>query len=140
MILPIITAISREVFVQTPAAARGGIAGPRRHPLGDDPPSRHSVRTLRRHLAARCSASAGHSARRWRSRSSCRPPTGYFWDVLTGQNSNTIAANIALQFPESSGLEVNRLIATGLVLFVITFGVNAIARRIANAGFSGADG
>jgi phosphate transport system permease protein len=52
----------------------------------------------------------------------------------------TIAANIALQFPESSGLEVNRLIATGLVLFIITFGVNAIARKIANAGFSGADG
>ena len=68
------------------------------------------------------------------------PARGYFWDVLTAQNSNTIAANIALQFPESSGLEVNRLIATGLVLFVLTFGVNALARRIANSGFSGADG
>ena len=66
------------------------------------------------------------------------PAKGYFWDVLTAQNSNSIAANIALQFPESSGLEVNRLIATGLVLFVITFGVNLIARRIARAGLVGA--
>jgi ABC-type phosphate transport system permease subunit len=32
------------------------------------------------------------------------------------------------------------LIATGLVLFVLTFGVNVIARRIARAGFSGAEG
>ena len=51
MILPIITAISREVFRQTPAAAHGGRAGPRRHPLGDDPddgaplrPQRHRSR------------------------------------------------------------------------------------------------
>jgi ABC-type phosphate transport system permease subunit len=32
------------------------------------------------------------------------------------------------------------LIATGLVLFALTFLVNAVARRIANAGFSGAAG
>ena len=58
----------------------------------------------------------------------------------TNLNSNTIAANIALQFPEAAGLAVNRLIATGLVLFLITFAVNALARRIASAGFSGAEG
>ena len=48
--------------------------------------------------------------------------------------------NVALKFPEAYGLDVNRLIATGLVLFGITFLVNALARRVANAGFSGADG
>ena len=68
------------------------------------------------------------------------PSFGYFWDVLTNSNSNSIASNIALQFPEAAGLAVDRLIATGLVLFLITFGVNAIARRVASAGFSGADG
>ena len=68
------------------------------------------------------------------------PSDGYFWSVLTNQNSNTIASNIALKFPEAYGLDVNRLIATGLVLFGITFLVNALARRIANAGFAGADG
>ena len=30
--------------------------------------------------------------------------------------------------------------ATGLVLFFVTFIVNALARRIADTGFSGADG
>ncbi len=42
--------------------------------------------------------------------------------LLTSQNPSTIAANIALSFPESYGLGVNQLIATGLVLFVITLG------------------
>jgi hypothetical protein len=35
---------------------------------------------------------------------------------------------------------VNRLIATGLVVFVFSFAVNFVARRVADAGFSGADG
>jgi phosphate transport system permease protein len=50
--------------------------------------------------------------------------------LLTTQNPTTIAANIALQFPDSFGVSVNVLIATGLVLFVITFVVNALARAI----------
>ncbi|MEM9517477.1 MAG: phosphate ABC transporter permease subunit PstC, partial [Actinomycetota bacterium] len=62
------------------------------------------------------------------------------FNVISNQNPNTIAANIALKFPESSGLDINRLIATGLVLFAITFIVNFAARRVAAAGFSGADG
>ena len=37
-------------------------------------------------------------------------------------------------------LDVNRLIATGLVLFLLSFGVNMLARRVANSGFSGAAG
>lgn len=50
--------------------------------------------------------------------------------VLSSQNPSTIAANIALSFQEASGLGINALIATGLVLFVITFVVNLIARWI----------
>ncbi|WP_213816277.1 phosphate ABC transporter permease subunit PstC [Glaciihabitans sp. dw_435] len=61
--------------------------------------------------------------------------------VLTSQNPNTIAGNIALQYPEAFGLGVNTLIATGLILFVITFIVNAIARYVVNRrkAFSGAN-
>jgi phosphate transport system permease protein len=61
--------------------------------------------------------------------------------LLTPQNPNTIAANIALQFPEASGIGINTLIASGLVLFVITFIVNAIARITVNRrkAFSGAN-
>lgn len=51
--------------------------------------------------------------------------------VFTAQNPSTIAANIALSFPNFGGQERSALFATGLVLFVATFVVNYIARRIA---------
>ncbi len=52
-----------------------------------------------------------------------------------------IPANIALQFPEAYGTGVNVLIATGLILFIVTFAVNALARYIVGrrAAFSGAN-
>ena len=51
------------------------------------------------------------------------------------------AANIALEFPESSGIDVNVLIATGLVLFFLTFVVNFAARAFLarRKDFSGAN-
>jgi len=52
------------------------------------------------------------------------------FSVIGSTNPSTIAANIALQFPESTGLAVNALIASGLVLFVITFLVNFGARSL----------
>ncbi len=55
-------------------------------------------------------------------------------NLIGNQNPNTIAANIALKFPESSGLAVNRLIATGLVLFVLTLAVNLLARYVVSRG------
>ena len=51
-------------------------------------------------------------------------------DLIGNTNPSTIAANIALKFPEATGLGVNALIASGLALFVITFLVNAAARGI----------
>jgi phosphate transport system permease protein len=52
-----------------------------------------------------------------------------------------IAANIALRFPEAHDIGINTLIATGLVLFVITLIVNSIARFVINRrkAFSGAN-
>ena len=49
--------------------------------------------------------------------------------------------DIANQFPESSGLDVNTLIASGLVLFVLTLAVNMFARWIISrrSEFSGAN-
>lgn len=52
------------------------------------------------------------------------------FDLISSENPSTIAANIALQFPESSGIDVNVLIATGLVLFAITLAVNMAARAV----------
>ena len=63
------------------------------------------------------------------------------FNLISSANPSTIAANIALQFPESSGLAINALVATGLVLFIVTFGVNFLARWIIGrrAEFSGAN-
>ncbi len=76
MILPIVTAISREVFAQTPAAHKEARPRPRRHPLGDDPHRGPALRPRRRHLRRRCSASAGLSARPSRSASSSASTRG----------------------------------------------------------------
>lgn len=51
----------------------------------------------------------------------------FFNPTLTGQGTS-IAALIANQFPEASGLQRSALLALGLMLFVITFIVLAIAR------------
>ena len=62
--------------------------------------------------------------------------------VLTSsQNPSTIAGNIALNFPEAHGVGVNALVATGLILFVITLAINSLARYIINRrkAFSGAN-
>jgi phosphate transport system permease protein len=52
------------------------------------------------------------------------------FNQVSSSNPNTIAANIALNFPESSGLDVNILITTGLVLFAITLVVSMLGRSI----------
>jgi phosphate transport system permease protein len=141
MILPIISAIAREVFLQVPSLhreaalalgatrwemiriavlpyGRSGIIGGAMLGLG---------RALGETLAVAIVLSASG---------------GLVTLNLIGQNNpQTIAANIALQFPESSGIGVNALIASGLALFVITLIVNVLARAVVNrrADFSGAN-
>ncbi len=44
--------------------------------------------------------------------------------------SNTIASLLANQFAEASGLQVSALMYAGLILFIITLAVNVIAQRI----------
>ena len=62
-------------------------------------------------------------------------------NLISDANPSTIAANIALAFPESTGLDVNALVASGLVLFAVTLAVNMLARAIINRRreFSGAN-
>lgn len=139
MILPIVTAISREAFLQTPrlheeaslalGATRWEMIRQAVIPYGRSSVISGAMLGLGRALGETIAVAVILS-----------PADVYSVNLISNQNPNTIAANIALKFPESFGLEVNRLIATGLVLFVITFIVNIAARRISNAGFSGADG
>jgi len=140
MVLPIITAVSREVFLQTPVlyeeaslalgatrwemirtvvlpVGRGGIISAAMLGLG---------RALGETLAVAMVLSA----------------TGVITvNLISSVNPSTIAANVALSFPEAYGLNVNALIASGLILFAITLVVNSIARWIVNrrADFSGAN-
>ena len=51
------------------------------------------------------------------------------WHVLE-TNSGSIAGWIAVQFGESNNLGRSGLIAAGLSLFILTLGVNAVARVI----------
>ncbi|MGZ4506434.1 MAG: phosphate ABC transporter permease subunit PstC [Blastococcus sp.] len=139
MILPITSAISREVFLQVPALhreaalalgatrwemirmavlpyGRSGIIGGAMLGLG---------RALGETLAVAIVLSVSG---------------GITFNLISSSNPSTIAANIALQFPDSSGIGINTLIASGLALFVVTLAVNVLARAVVNrrAEFSGA--
>lgn len=140
MVLPIITAICREVFLQTPVLheeaalalgatrwemirmtvfpfARAGIVSAAMLGLG---------RALGETMAVAMVLSASGAVT---------------FNLISSTNPSTIAANIALSFPEAYGLNVNVLIATGLILFAITLVVNALARVVVNRrkAFSGAN-
>jgi phosphate transport system permease protein len=70
------------------------------------------------------------------------PAASVSFEHTSTQNPSTIASNIALNYPEAHGIGVNVLIATGLILFVITFLVNSVARAVVERrkDFSGANG
>ena len=140
MILPIITAVSREVFVQTPrlheeaalalGATRWEMIRTTVLPFGRSGVISAAMLGLGRALGETMAVAIILS------------PSGGITLNLIGQgNPSTIAANIALQFPESTGVEVDALIASGLALFVLTLAVNVVARAIAGRRreFSGAD-
>ncbi len=129
MVLPIITAISREVFLQTPklheeaalalGATRWEMIRMTVLPYGRSGVVSAAMLGLGRALGETLAVAMVLS-----------PSLVYTFNLISSTNSSTIAANIALQFPEASGVQVNVLIATGLVLFIITFLVNYIARAV----------
>jgi phosphate transport system permease protein len=140
MILPIISAISREVFSQAPALHREAALalGATRWemikmavlPYGKSGVIAGAMLGLGRALGETLAVAIVLSA-----------SGGITFNLISSSNPSTIAANIALQFPESSGLAVNTLIASGLALFLITLAVNMFARWIITrrAEFSGAN-
>ncbi|MCU1677450.1 MAG: phosphate transporter, inner rane subunit PstC [Frankiales bacterium] len=141
MILPIMTAICREVFRQTPrlheeAALALGATRWEMIRLTVLPYSRSAIvsaamlglgRALGETMAVAIVLSVGG---------------GMSFNLISSSNPATIPASIALNFKESTGTGINTLIATGLVLFVLTFAVNASARAVLarRKDFSGANG
>jgi len=140
MILPIISAIAREVFSQVPALHREAALalGATRWemiqmavlPYGKSGVIGGAMLGMGRALGETLAVALVLSG-----------SGGITFNLISRDNPSTIAANIALQFPESSGIDINTLIASGLALFVLTLGVNMLARSIVNrrADFSGAN-
>ena len=140
MILPIMTAVCREVFLQTPrlheeaalalGATRWEMIRMAVLPYGRSGVVSGAMLGLGRALGETLAVTIILSVN----------PSIFSWNVISSQNSSTIPANIALNFPEASGIGISVLVATGLVLFVLTFAVNYLARAVASRGFSGAAG
>lgn len=141
MILPIVTALSREIFLQTPTLHEEAALA-----LGATRWEMVRVAVFpfaRPGIVAAAMLGLGRALGETMAVAMVLSPSMIVsFALLTSQNPNTVAANIALSFPESYGLGVNQLIATGLVLFLITLVVNVIARGIVNRRqeFSGATG
>jgi len=141
MVLPIMTAINREIFLQTPrlheeaafalGATRWEMIKMAVFPYGRSGIISGAMLGLGRALGETMAVAMVLST------------TGGLvtFNLISADNPSTIAANIALKFPESSGVAVNALVATGLVLFVFTFAVNFAARAIIarRSEFSGAN-
>lgn len=140
MILPIITAVAREVFLQTPrlheeAALALGATRWEMIKMAVFPFARPGIIAA---VMLGLGRALGETMAVTMILSGSRNIT---FEVLTSQNPNTIAATIAQNFPEAFGLKTNQLIAAGLVLFLITLVVNMIARWIVSrrAEYSGAN-
>ncbi|HET7358048.1 MAG TPA: phosphate ABC transporter permease subunit PstC [Nocardioidaceae bacterium] len=129
MVLPIITAIAREIFAQTPtltqeAALALGATRWEMVRLAVLPPARSG-------LVSAVMLGLGRALGETMAVAMVLSASGVVTiDLIGNTNPSTIAANIALKFPEATGLGVNALIASGLALFVLTFAVNAAARAI----------
>ena len=139
MILPIISSISREIFLQTPrlneeAALALGATKWEMIRLAVFPYARSGVVSatllgLGRALGETMAIALIIS-----------PSIIVSLRILTeGENSQTIAANIALNFQIADGLQRQALIGTGLMLFVISLAVNLLARFIVGRTGPGAN-
>lgn len=129
MILPIMAAINREVFLQTPSlheeaalalgATRWEMIRMTVIPYGKSGVIGGAMLGLGRALGETIAVLLVLSA-----------SGGISLNLIGQANPPTIPSNIAAQFPEATGLTVNTLIATGLVLFLLTFAVNFAARAV----------
>ena len=129
MILPIMSALAREIFLQTPTlqeeaalalgATRWEMIRMAVIPFAKSGLLSSAMLGLGRALGETMAVAMVLS-----------PAAVISFALITPTNPSTIASTIALDFPEAAGLDVNALIAAGLVLFAITMAVNVTARNI----------
>ncbi|MGE5282158.1 MAG: phosphate ABC transporter permease subunit PstC [Chloroflexota bacterium] len=129
MILPIVSAVAREVFSQTPRRLQEGALA-----LGATRWEMIKMTVLpfgRSSIISGAMLGLGRALGETMAVTIILSVSGIVtFNLISQANPSTIAANIALDFPESSGLAVNTLIASGLVLFAITLVTNLGARAI----------
>jgi phosphate transport system permease protein len=130
MVIPIITSVSRDLFKQTPVLLQEAALG-----LGATRWEMIRLAVLPFAKSGVVSAAMLGLGRALGETMAVlmilSPGRGFSFNLFKASQNQTIAANIAAQFPEADDMGVSVLIATGLVLFVITFIVNFAARRIA---------
>jgi phosphate transport system permease protein len=129
MILPIVTAISREAFAQTPrlheeaalalGATRWEMVRYAVLPHGRSGVVSGTMLGLGRALGETMAVAMVLAV----------TPTAT-WNIIGTASPATIASNIALNYKESTPERQSLLIATGLVLFAVTFLVNVAARWV----------
>lgn len=129
MILPIITAISREIFAQTPrlheeaalalGATRWEMIRYAVFPYARSGMVSATMLGLGRALGETMAVAMVLSA-----------SGGITFNLISSSNPASIASNIASNYKEGTPGKVHILIATGLVLFLVTFLVNFAARWI----------
>lgn len=140
MILPIITSLCREVFLQTPRLQEEASLA-----LGATRFEMIKMVVLPHGRSGIVSASMLGLGRALGETMALlmvlSPGLMINFNLLSPGQHSTIASQIALRFPEASGLSSDFLIALGLILFAITFIVNFIARAIVArySEFSGAN-
>ena len=140
MIIPIITALSREIFLQTPRLHEEAALA-----LGATRLEMIQMAVLpfgRAGVVSAAMLGLGRALGETMVVAMVLSPAVVISFVLTSStNPSTIAGNIALKFPDAYGVGVNALIATGLILFIITLVINSIARYVVNRrkAFSGAN-
>lgn len=130
MIIPIISAISREIFNQTPrlhqeAALALGATRWEMMRLVVLPHARPGI-------VSAAMLGLGRAMGETMAVAMVLSTQGglFSLNLISADNPSTIAANIALRFPEAFGTKINVLIFSGLALFAISFAVNFLARAI----------
>ena len=130
MILPIITSMARDIFQQAPRLQQEGALA-----LGATKWEMIKLAVLPFAKSGIVSASMLGLGRALGETMAVlmilSPGFTFGINIFKASQNQTIAANIAAQYPEANGLGVSALIGTGLVLFVISFVVNFVARKIA---------
>ncbi|WP_311244516.1 phosphate ABC transporter permease subunit PstC [Microbacterium sp. WCS2018Hpa-23] len=140
MILPIMTAICREVFLQTPKLHEEAALA-----LGATRWEMVRMAVLpfaRSGMVSGAMLGLGRALGETMAVTLVLSPLGIItFNLINPENPTTIPAIIALRFPEAHDEGVNTLIAAGLILFIVTFAVNFVARWIVSrrAEFSGAN-